>query len=869
MEREISQYLSAPSPEVRWGLLPERLRGIVGAESEWLRLLKVHSISVQAPYNPGFGTDEAAYLNEVLTASRERGMLYPYHLAEAINVCKTLDSPFEFYVEMIIERMRSERSYDTIPSFAAADCVRLVQCGRNEFIHALNACRSKGWLWKRRRNLIAQQLPSAPPIELPVSHWWEVHATRAAAGALAAASSKGRHKAPTAASMRVRASSVLASLRDATAKDARPATTEGSSTGEGEGEGEGEEGGGGGGSPPPAAGTLSAIEIETLHQVVSGGGDGEVMLAGVLPREALATLYAAGLVRFGVAVGEADRIEVRQLTGFVMNRVGNDYLEKLLYEIFVSNDEATTLGNLAALLQQPAELVTRAASIACRLGFARKLTAPSLTASPPGGRWNGSWLLEAEENSHATADGVTGGPAAGAHAYAAATDGDQVALKRVALLVDSKMAACLMMSNLNDRLKQHAVTLYEVGKIPHEALDPFVAALTDVERPAIDEADVLEYFDQAIALCKAITFLRADAACELDGKVRPLDIVRTESLATLEPSTRDRVLARSYELLISMAPMVPSIEHIFTPSLAVAHFGPTYHLLVSPWVPIALCQAMGRGPVSFVLPRGTRLRALPRLLHGVSHVLLTPWKGEPLVIGTGSLLSVASELLLRSPLLVQEHVADVAALTASVALPLDSSHDGGADERPASPGTSEFDISDAMASGGAGGVQELRFDAHAAAAEDEEGSAAKEALALQRVLELDASIGIVQLVRLPRTGEAPAGELKPRWLPLCVHFGLPLSDVQSCDAACAAIAAHKLFTAESIARHAAALSALLGRVEKCVSFAQLEMMEEEPEEDAMTADEELSLGDEGAYPPTPLLFDGAELRQLSDVAELY
>ena len=38
----------------------------------------------------------------------------------------------------------------------------------------------------------------------------------------------------------------------------------------------------------------------------------------------------------------------------------------------------------------------------------------------------------------------------------------------------TKMAACLMMSNLADELKLHAVTLYEVGKIPHEALDAFV-----------------------------------------------------------------------------------------------------------------------------------------------------------------------------------------------------------------------------------------------------------------------------------------------------------------------------------------------------------------------------------------------------------
>jgi hypothetical protein len=42
-----------------------------------------------------------------------------------------------------------------------ADCGRLVGVGRNEFLHALKQCRSKGWLWKRRRAIIASSLPAA------------------------------------------------------------------------------------------------------------------------------------------------------------------------------------------------------------------------------------------------------------------------------------------------------------------------------------------------------------------------------------------------------------------------------------------------------------------------------------------------------------------------------------------------------------------------------------------------------------------------------------------------------------------------------------------------------------------------------------
>ena len=95
-------------------------------------------------------------------------------------------SAFEYYVEMISDALRAERSFDTIPNFTAADVVRLLRVGRNEFIHALNACRSKGWLWKRRKGLVAKQLPPAPPADMPVLHWWIVHATPAAAAALVA-----------------------------------------------------------------------------------------------------------------------------------------------------------------------------------------------------------------------------------------------------------------------------------------------------------------------------------------------------------------------------------------------------------------------------------------------------------------------------------------------------------------------------------------------------------------------------------------------------------------------------------------------------------------------------------------------------------
>lgn len=45
------------------------------------------------------------------------------------------------------------------------------------------------------------------------------------------------------------------------------------------------------------------------------------------------------------------------LEGFVMNRVLGDYFETLLYKIFVSIDEKTTLSELSSVLDIDLELV--------------------------------------------------------------------------------------------------------------------------------------------------------------------------------------------------------------------------------------------------------------------------------------------------------------------------------------------------------------------------------------------------------------------------------------------------------------------------------------------------------------------------------
>ena len=326
----VAEFLREERPplQCRWNALPKAVRDAIGSERQWISLYHKHSLLHQHEYDPYVSSDEAAYLEEVLRSSRERCMLYPYHLAADLSRLKQ-HTPFEYYLEMMYETIRQEKSYDTIPNFTAADCMRLLRVGRNEFLHAMNNCRSKGWMWKRRRALILRQMPARPPDDLPVEHWWHVWATDAAPGLLEAAA-RGR-----AATWSLAAASKRMSLSATTAPIEAASSVEASVGGGGrsgeasastssmkgppiEDDDEGAE-------TPRREGTLSLLERDALQALLAAGG---VKRAGEMERGALAELYAAGAVRYHVPVEEDDRLAVPPLKGFVMNRVGHDYVRE-------------------------------------------------------------------------------------------------------------------------------------------------------------------------------------------------------------------------------------------------------------------------------------------------------------------------------------------------------------------------------------------------------------------------------------------------------------------------------------------------------------------------------------------------------------
>ena len=202
-------------------------------------------------------------------------------------------------------------------------------------------------------------------------------------------------------------------------------------------------------------------------------------------------------------------------------------------------------------------------------------------------------------------------------------------------------------------------------------------------------------------------------------------------------------------------------------------------------------------------------------------------------------------MLLDAPLLLQPHTPPER--TAHVVFPVaDASAEAPAEEavevsvRLASEASEEASAEEAEAAEGADGAKPAAPPRAAVA----------EAARVQQLLQLDHSLGFVQL---GRAAEAPTGGREEGWHPLAVHFGLPLFDVPLCGAACARVASGDLLQNESVAAYRARSAELLARLNEFVGR-------------HADADEVAAAAAEGgvAYPVHDLEFDGAALRVLPE-----
>ena len=87
--------------------------------------------------------------------------------------------------------------------------------------------------------------------------------------------------------------------------------------------------------------------------------------------------------------------------------------------------------------------------------------------------------------------------------------------------------------------------MFEVGKLSDESLDSFLAELEKVSTDDC-EGEAQRYFDHALVLRSTILFLRHNRQLDEHGLCLALDLIRCESLQSLDPATCSRLLIKNY-----------------------------------------------------------------------------------------------------------------------------------------------------------------------------------------------------------------------------------------------------------------------------------------------------------------------------------
>ncbi|KAM4688638.1 protein FAM91A1 [Discoglossus pictus] len=605
-----------------WAKLPANVRQSLGnSPKEYEKHVTLYSIRNQLRYRINLvkqvKKDERKYYEELLKYSRDHLILYPYHLSD-IMVKGLRITPFSYYIGIMEDIMNSEKSYDSLPNFTAADCLRLLGIGRNQYIDLMNQCRSSKKFFRRKT---ARDLLPMKPVEISVEAWWVVQAGYITEDDIKMCSNAEKR--------------AIDKIID---------------------------------SGPQLAGSL---EYNVVHSLYNKGfiyldvpiSDDSCIavppLEGFVMNRLQGDYFETLLYKIFVSIDEHTNVaELANVLEIDLSLVKN------AVSMYCRLGFAVKKGQVI----NPDQLHPSWRNVPCVNRLKTTLDPQKMLLS---------W--ESTESKSPVQDLASSATDTDTNSQEDQADTSSVSSlnltsghsKRIAFLFDSTLTAFLMMGNLSPNLKSHAVTMFEVGKLSDETLDSFLVELEKVQ--STGEGEAQRYFDHALTLRNTILFLRHNkdllAQSEQANTGLPLDLLRCESLLGLDPATCSRVLNKNYMLLVSMAPLTNEIRPIS--SCTPQHIGPAIPEVSSIWFKLYIYHVSGHGPPSLLLSKGSRLRKLPDIFQVYDRLLITSWGHDPGVVPTSNVLAMLNDALTHSSVLIQGHGLHGMGETVHVPFPFD------------------------------------------------------------------------------------------------------------------------------------------------------------------------------------------------------
>ena len=702
---------------------------------------------------------EYDYYDSLIQHFRTQKRLFPYHLAEYLCRFMRITS-FKYYLNIIADAMRNDLPYDAIPNFTAADALRTVGVGRNQYISILNHAKSKKLLWRVNKGIVKDFLPQQPVPPEPEC-WWTVNVVNLG-------------------------EAEWRSLSAEEAKTCKKSAIDG-------------------GIPYRLLDPKSVLNLYCKGLIWFGVPIQENDLLSVPPLEGFVSNRTTSqesdtdpleALLYQIFVAASDRVTVLQLADILSKDLEHlktavsiacrlHFCKKLTFETQKKSDigyNCSKVGESSTVVPITAkELIgmNKNQNPPCILhGLGKELDSGD---SPCVGN---SELVRSERhqiNSEivSNVDSLSQASTVYANDKGNQTENDQsldLDNKAVALVVDSELTGMLMMGALSSVVKKHSVTLFEGGRVYGDAV------IRELMSGLEESAAVVSEFEGEMAYLAMVVSSLSQILETVVGNVngKSIELLRKESLECLDKKAIRKMILHSYSMLIPMARLSGSPLPLNSVRSEIRDFGPSI-AASTPWAIVVLWIVCGYSKASMmVIPAGKRLNHLPDwLTHKCNLLLCWPWDpdacrihpSEPLVLPLSTALMTLNSLLSTTAVLI--HPADF--LDSSKKINIRKSNTSRIDvvEVP-------LPLDDATESGfihgNQGGMTKTLCGFRKSGA-SEVVNISSSCFSTLKKLGFESCIGSLSFLHQP----------DDVWIPLIVTFGIPVMPTALCKAVCQAL----------------------------------------------------------------------------------